>query len=163
MGPKTLLYTSLKVYLFYRTSINFHLAGILQIYLILSLSSPDSISLVFRFLILDMVKRVFLDGIFPFGIEDSFLLSSISLILYLDWYSDFYYPSGVLGSACSPSLPGSSYPIIPVLLVLLAVFLLGFIESALFLLAGSDWVKAEIITGAYSSGLSRKAGKGSLL
>jgi hypothetical protein len=138
MGPKTLLYTSLKVYSFYRISINFYLAGILQVYLILFLSSPNSISLVFRFLVLGMVKRVFLDGIFPFGIEGFFLLSSILLTLYLDWYSDFYYPLGVLGSACSPSLPGSSYPIIPVPLILLVVFLPGFIKSVLFLLAGSD-------------------------
>jgi hypothetical protein len=138
MGPKILLYTSLKVYLSYRANINFYLTGILQVYSILFLSFPDSISLVFRFLVLSIVKGVFLDSIFPFGIEGSFLLSSILLTLYLDWYLDFCYPSGVLGSAYSPSLLGSSYPIIPVLLVLLAVFLLGFIESALFLLAGSD-------------------------
>jgi hypothetical protein len=163
MGPKILLYTSLKIYLFYWININFYSAGILQVYLILFLSFPDSISLVFRFLVLGIVKGVFLNGVFPFRIEGSSLLSSILLILYLDWYSDFCYPSGVLGSAYSPSLPGSSYPIIPVLLVLLVVFLSGFIESVLFLSAGSDWVKAEIIIGVYSSGLSRKAGKGSLL
>jgi hypothetical protein len=81
----------------------------------------------------------------------------------LDWYSDFYYPLGVLGSAYSLSLPGSSYLIIPVPLVLLVVFLPGFIESAPFLLAGFNWVEAEIITGAYSLGLSRKAGKDLLL
>jgi hypothetical protein len=81
----------------------------------------------------------------------------------LDWYSDFYYPLGVLGSTYSPFLPGSFYPIIPVLLVLLIVFLPGFIKSALFLLAGSNWVIAEIIIGVYSSGLFRKAGKGLLL
>jgi hypothetical protein len=138
MDSKILLYTSLKVYSFYRTSINFYLADILQVYLILFLSSLDLISLVFYFLVLDIVEEVFLDSIFPFGIEGSFLLSSILLTLYLDWYSDFRYLSGVLGSAYSLSLPGSSYPIIPVLLVLLVVFLLGFIESALFLLAGSD-------------------------
>jgi hypothetical protein len=138
MGPRILLYTSLKVYSFHRTSINFYSAGILQIYSIPSLSSPDSIFLVFRFLVLGIVKGVFLDSIFPFGVEGSSLLSSISLTLYLDWYSDFRCPLEVLGSACSPSLPGSSYPIIPVPLVLLAVFLPGFIESALFLSAGSD-------------------------
>ena len=81
----------------------------------------------------------------------------------MDWYLDFYYPSGVLGLAYSPSLSGSFYLIIPVLLVLLVVFLLGFIESALFLLAGSDWIKAEIIIGTYSLGLFRKAEKGLLL
>jgi hypothetical protein len=138
MGPKILLYISLKVYLFYRASINFYLAGILQVYLILSLSSLDSISLVFHFLVLDIVKRVFLNSIFSFRVKGSFSLSSILLILYLNWYSDFYYPLGVLGSVYSPFLPGSSYPIIPVLLVLLVVFLSGFIKSALFLLAGSD-------------------------
>jgi hypothetical protein len=81
----------------------------------------------------------------------------------LDWYSDFCYSLGVLGSVYSPFLPGSSYLIILVLLVLLVVFLLGFIESALFLLAGSDWVEAEIIIGAYSLGLFWKAGKDLLL
>jgi hypothetical protein len=138
MGPKILLYISSKVYLSYRASINFHSAGILQVYSILSSSSPDSISLVFRFLVLGMVEGVFLDSVFPFGIEDSSSLSSISPTLYLDWCSDFRCPLGVLGSACSPSLPGSFYPIIPVLLVSPAVFLPGFVESALFLLAGSD-------------------------
>jgi hypothetical protein len=138
MDPKILLYISLKVYLFYRASINFYSAGILQVYSIPFSSSPDLIFLVFCFLVLGIVKEVFLDSIFSFEIEGSFLLSSILLTLYLDWYLDFYYPLGVLGLAYSPSLPGSSYPIILVLLVLLVVFLLGFIELALFLLAGSD-------------------------
>jgi hypothetical protein len=47
------------------------------------LSSLNSIFLVFCFLILGIVKGVFLDNIFPFNIEGSPLLSSISLILYL--------------------------------------------------------------------------------
>jgi hypothetical protein len=81
----------------------------------------------------------------------------------LDWYLDFCYLLGVLGSAYSPFLSGSSYLIIPVLLVLLIVFLSGFIKLVLFLLARSDWIETEIIIEVYSLGLFRKAGKGLLL
>ena len=43
------------------------------------LSFPDSISLVFCFLILDIVKRVFLDSVFSFRIE-----SKLNLRLLID-------------------------------------------------------------------------------
>jgi hypothetical protein len=133
------LYISLKVYLSYRASINFHLASILQVYLILLLSSPDLMSLVFCFLVLDIVKGVFLDSIFLFRVKGSSLLSSILLILYLVWRLDLCYLLEVLGSAYFSFLPDSSYLVILVLLVLLVLlaFLLGFIELALFFLARS--------------------------
>jgi hypothetical protein len=139
MGPKTPLYTSLKVYLSHRASINFYLASILQVHLILLLSSPDLISLVFRFLVLGIVKGVLLDNIISFKVKSSSLLSSILLILYLVWRSDLRYLLEVLDSACSLFLLGSSYLVIPVLLVSLVplAFLLGFIESALFFSARS--------------------------
>ena len=131
------LYTSLKIYLFYRISINFYLASILQVYLILLLSSPDLISLIFRFLILDIVKGIFLDSIFPFRVKGSSLLFSISLTLYLVQHLDLRYLLEVLGLAYSLFLPDSSYLIILVLLALLVVFLLGSIKLALFFLARS--------------------------
>jgi hypothetical protein len=139
MGPKTPLYTSLKVYSSYRASINFYLASILQVYLMPLLSSPDLISLVFCFLVLGIVKGVFLDSIFSFGIESSSSLSSISLTLCLVWRLDLYYLLEVLGSACSLFLPGSSCLVIPVSLVslVLLAFLLGFVESAPFFLVRS--------------------------
>jgi hypothetical protein len=108
-----------------------------------SLSFPDSIFLVFRFLVLGVVMGVFLDGVFLFGVEGSSLLFSISLILRLVWRSDLRYLLGVLGSACSLFLLGSSYLVTPVPLVLLIVFSLvvflpGYIELAPFLLARSN-------------------------
>ena len=104
------------------------------------LSSLDLIFLVFCFLVLDIVKKVFLDSIFPFSIKSSPSLSSISLTLYLVWRSDLRYLLGVLGLAYSLFLPGSSYLVILVLLVLLILlaFLLGFIKLALFFLARSN-------------------------
>src|ERR1700684_4146881 len=104
------------------------------------LSSPDLIFLVFRFLILGIVKGVFLDSVFLFSIKSSPLLSFIFLILYLVWRSDLYYLLEVLGLACFLFLLGSSYLVILVLLVLLVLlaFLLGFIKLALFFLARSS-------------------------
>jgi hypothetical protein len=127
------------------------------------LNSPDLIFLVFYFLVLGIIKEVFLDNIFLFNIESSLLLFSILLTLYLVWYSDLYYLLEVLGLAYFLFLLDSSYLVILVLLVLLVVFLLGFIKLALFFLAGSGWVKAKIIIGAHFLGLSQKAGKGLLL
>ena len=107
------------------------------------LSSPDLMSLVFCFLVLGIVKGVFLDSVFLFRVEGSSLLSSISLILCLVWRSDLCYLLGILGSAYSLFLPGSSYlvTLVPlvllVLLALLVAFLLGFIKLALFFLARS--------------------------
>jgi hypothetical protein len=113
------------------------------VHLILLLSSPDLIFLVFRFLVLDIVKGVFLDSVFLFRVEGFSLLSSILLTLRLVWRLDLRYLLRVLSSACSLFLPGSSYLVIPVLLVLLvllallAAFLPGFIELAPFFSARS--------------------------
>ena len=101
----------------------------------LLLSSLNLMFLIFCFLVLRIVKEVFLDNVFPFSIKGFLLLFSISLTLYLVWYLDLYYLLEVLGLAYFSLLLDSFYLIILVLLVLLVDLLLGYIKLALFLLA----------------------------